>query len=139
MPFGAGAPDHAVSVDLRHLRGEASDRAGGGGDPDDVAVAETRDPEEAGVRREAVTAEYAEIRLRGSDGEIELRQRRQASERGQPGLDDRIVAPAGCVPDRVTRFEPVGAGFDDLAHSEDLVHRRLERERREVPRRPLRT
>ena len=55
-----------------------------------------------------------------------------------PGLDDRVVAPAGRVPDGVARRESVGAGLDDLADGQDPVHRRLERERGEVARRPLR-
>ena len=57
---------------------------------------------------------------------------------GAPGLDDRVVAPTGRVPDRVARLEAVGVGLDDLADGEDPVHRRLERERGEVSRRPVR-
>ena len=60
---------------------------------------------------------------------------RDAAERRRARLDDRVVAPAGRVPDGVARLEPVGVGLDDLADGKDPVHRRLERERGEVARR----
>ena len=51
---GARASDDPVAADLGHLGGEAADGAGRGGDPDDVAVAQSGDVEEADVGGEPV-------------------------------------------------------------------------------------
>ena len=128
----SGAPDHAVAADLRHLRDEAPDRAGGGRDPDDVALAQARDVEETHVGGEAAAAERAEIGLRRSGIGVHAHQGSDAAQLGPPGLDQRVVAPPGRVTHRVAGLESVGTRRHDLTDGRDPVHGAPEGERREV-------
>src|SRR3954452_9752106 len=56
-----------------------------------------------------------------------------AAERELAHLDHRVVAPTPGVRDLVAGGEALGAGLDDLADGEDLIHRVVEREGVEVP------
>jgi hypothetical protein len=86
-----------VAADLRHLRREAPDRAGRGRDPDQVALAQLRDPEQPGVSREAASSEDAEERLGRRELRVDADERGDAAERGLARLDDGYSRqPAPC-------------------------------------------
>ena len=129
----ARAPDHPVAAQLRELGDDAPDGARRRRHPDLVALTEAGHPQEARVRREAVGAEQAEVGLWRGVRHVEAPQRTEATERLLAGRDDRIVAPAGRVPDGVALGESLGAGLDHLADGHDPVHRCPEREGGEVP------
>ena len=105
----AGAADHAVAAQLGDLRGERADRAGGGRDPDDVAVAQLGGVQQPGVRGEADAAERAEVGLGGRGRAVEPRERPEPAQRRLARAHDRVLAPAGRVPDEVAGREAVGA------------------------------
>ena len=129
----ARAPDDPMTAELRELGDDAPDRACRRRHPDLVALTEAGHPQEARVRREAVGPEQAEVRLRRCVLDVEAPQRAEATKRLLTGGDDRVVPPAGCVPDGVALGEPVGPRLDHLADRHDPVHRRPEREGDEVP------
>ena len=129
----ARAADHAVPAELRELRREASDGAGRGRHPDDVAGAQSRDVEQPRIGGQAHAAERPEVPLRGRAVDIEPGQRAEPAERRRAGGDHGVVPPAGGMRDGVAGGEAVGARLDDLADRHDPVHRRAQAERREVP------
>jgi len=98
-----------MAAQLGDLRDQRADRAGRGGDPDDVAVAQLGDVQQTRVRGQADAAERAEIGLHGRDRAVEARECPEATQRGLARADERILAPAGGVPDEIAGGEAARA------------------------------
>ena len=105
----SGAADHAVAAELGDLGGQAADRAGGCGAPDDVPFSQLRRVDQPGVRGHAHRAERPEVLLRRRHRGVDPGQRGDARQRRLARGDDRVVAPTLRTPDAVTRLEALGA------------------------------
>jgi hypothetical protein len=123
----------AADTRCRGLRGATGSRPRQPQDPDDVALTEGRDRNPQAVRP------LPRVRRDTPAGRdvIEPGQRGDAAEGGDACLDDRVVAPARRMPDRVAYPEAVGVRLDHLPDGVDPVHRRLEWEGGEVAGRRL--
>ena len=131
MPSGAAwrsdlairRADDRHTFGLGYLDDRRADGAGGGRDEDDVAFFRRRHVEQAEIGRGSRHSQHAEERLR-LDAEIRHLCQRLGGKHG-------FVAPAGEMADQVARREGVAPAFDDYAER-SAVHRRVQRERRDV-------